>query len=110
VVSDLPDKKSLLDLVNTALGAGVEDKSALGAINARLTPPKLSSLAEILAYDNDGALRPAISGAAVAGKWFRTISRGELLGEFLFKQVFTRMENTDFYRKLQMLEEWVLAK
>jgi len=32
------------------------------------------------------------------------------LGEFLFKQVFTRMENTDFYRKLQMLEEWVLAK
>lgn len=66
----------------------------------------------IATYSDTPVLKEGVHKASVSdGKaWFKTVARGELLGDYIFSSVFTRMEKTDFFRKIKALEAWVLAK
>jgi len=111
VTDDLPDTTSLLCLVKASQKAGIAEQSALDAINAGLPIQKLSNLDEIATYADLYALRQAIYKASISdGKaWFKTVSRGEILGDFIFSTVFAQMQSTDFYKKLKTLEDWALG-
>ena len=110
VTDDLPDATALLGLVEAAIKSGIPKESILDAVNDGLHAQKLSDLDQITTYSDTPALRQAIYKASTSeGKaWFKTVTRGELLGDFIFSSVFTRMENTDFCKKLKTLEEWAL--
>jgi len=41
--------------------------------------------------------------------WFKTVTGGELLGDFVFTSPFQRMKQTDFFEKMKALEAWVLG-
>jgi putative ATP-dependent endonuclease of OLD family len=111
VINDLPDAAGLLGFVQKALEAGTQAQGALDAINTRLPRQKLASLDDMLKYEDATRLRQAVYEASVAERkeWFKTVTRAELLGDFIFSSAFSRMESTDFYKKLKSLEEWALG-
>lgn len=86
------------------------EQSVLDAINAKLTGDQLNSLKDMVSYPDSEALRQVVHETAVKHGWFKSVSGGELLGDSIFPSVFTRMKDTDFYRKLEKLERWVLAE
>lgn len=112
VVDDLPDASALLEFVKAAKNAGVSEQSILDALNAGLPGEKLADIDKIPTYSDISALKQAICGAAISKStpWFKTVSRGETLGDFIFSQLFTRMKNTDLFKKITALEAWALAR
>jgi putative ATP-dependent endonuclease of OLD family len=112
VIDDLPNGVSLLGFVQTAVTAGVPAKSIIAAINARLNGQKLCELSDIATYSDTSALKEGIHRASISygNAWFKSVGRGELLGDFLFSSVFSLIDKTDLYEKIKVLEAWVLAK
>lgn len=112
LIDDLPDATALSRLAQGVVEAGIQEQAVLGAINARLPDMKLVSLGDIIAYQDLARLRQAIYKASVADErgWFKTVTAGEKLGDFVFSNVFSQMASTDFYKKLQTVEDWVLAR
>lgn len=111
VIDDLPDAKALLGLVKAAKEAGISEQSILDSINSRLATQKLATLDQITTYSDYFTIAKPICEASISqnNRWFKTVTGGELLGDFIFSSVFTRMQKTDFYKKLKTLEEWALG-
>jgi putative ATP-dependent endonuclease of OLD family len=112
VIDDLPDANALLEFVKAAKNAGASERSIVAGLNAQLLGEKLADIDKIATYSDISVLKKAIYRAAISeGKpWFKTVSRGEMLGDSIFSQVFARMEDTDFFKKITALEAWALAK
>lgn len=112
IIDDLPDTEALLEFVKTAKKVGIPEESILSTLNAGLTNEKLSEIGKIATYGDVSTLKQAICGAAISeGRpWFKTLGRGETLGDFIFSCVFTRMKGTDFLEKVTALEAWALAR
>jgi hypothetical protein len=111
IVSDLPDAEALLGFVKAAEKAGTPADSILAAVNAGLPDEeKLGAVDKLVDYSDMSILRDTISRVAKEKGWFKTLGRGETLGDFVFGSTFTRMTGTDFRNKLKAMEEWVLAR
>jgi len=110
-VRDLPDAEALLGFVKAAEKAGTPADSILAAVNAGLPDEeKLGAVDKLVDYSDMSILRDTISRVAKEKGWFKTLGRGETLGDFVFGSTFTRMTGTDFRNKLKAMEEWVLAR
>jgi putative ATP-dependent endonuclease of OLD family len=111
IIDDLPDAEALFGLVKVAREGGIPEQSILDALNSGLDAEKLADIDEIATYQDVSALRQAIYRASTSRDraWFKTVSRGETLGDFIFSTVFQRIENSDFHMKLKTLEEWALG-
>jgi len=109
VINDLPNKTDLFNLVQKAIEAGAVAATILDSINPRLTNRKLADIEDIQAYEDDATLRQAAQEAAKKKQWFKTVTGGELLGDFVFTSPFQRMKQTDFFEKMKALEAWVLG-
>jgi len=112
LVYDLPNKEGLRGLVETAIKATSKDnESILKSINDKLEENKLNCLDDIDTYLDEKALRRAIFEASVVSgnEWFKTITRGEIVGDFVFTSQYEKMKGTDFFKKINDLKEWVVA-
>jgi len=83
VINDLPNKTDLFNLVQKAIEAGAVAATILDSINPRLTNRKLADIEDIQAYEDDATLRQAAQEAAKKKQWFKTVTGGELLGDFV---------------------------
>ncbi len=112
IIDDLPDPRALLGFVKVAMDAGIADQSILSALNAGLDAETLTDVNDIATYQDVSVLKEAIYKACTSkGKaWFKSVSRGESLGDFVFSTALKQMENGDFQKKLKMLEGWALGK
>jgi len=108
VIDDLPDIATLLDLLEKVIEAGEKRQAILDSINARLGDDKLASLEDITTYNDAATLRKAMHESAKEKAWFKTVGRGELLGNFIFTKPFAQMKETDFAEKITALKDWVL--
>jgi len=112
IIHDVPDKNSLKEIVEVAMTAtGKTKESLISSINSKLSQNKLTDINHIGTFTDDTSLRKAIYDASVIDdrEWFKTVSRGELLGNYVFQKVYTQMQTTDFYKKLEELKGWVIG-
>jgi len=112
IIDDLPDAQALLGFVKAAKEAGVAEQSILSALNGGLDAEKLTGIHKIATYPDVSAIKEAIYKASTSrGRaWFKTVSGGESLGDFIFSTVFKHIENADFHKKLKTLEGWALGR
>jgi len=112
IIHDVPDKNSLKEIVEVAMTAtGKTKESLISSINSKLSQNKLTDINHIATFTDETSLRNAIYDASVIDdkEWFKTVSRGELLGNYIFQKVYTQMQTTDFYKKLEELKGWVIG-
>jgi hypothetical protein len=112
ILGDIPDKKSLKEIVELAvLVTGKTSESILASINSGLDGKLLQSIQDIEVYENEPLLRIAIfeSSTKKDKEWFKTVSRGESLGDYIFQKFFIQMQGTDFCDKLEELRGWVIG-
>jgi len=112
IIDDLPGAQALFGFVKAAKEGGISEQSILNALNDGLDTEKLADIGKIATYSDLSALKQAIYKASTSENkaWFKTVSRGETLGDFVFSTVFEQIENSDFHRKLKMLEGWALGR
>lgn len=114
IVEDVTDKEDLKNLVSVAIQAtGRSEESIIGSINSKLgDEPPIGSLSDIDSYGKQDTLRKAIYEASVVDRnaWFKTVSSGEMLGDYVFGSEFEKMKKTDFYKKMKQLKEWAVGR
>lgn len=113
IINDVPDKNSLKKIVETAcLATSRATGSLITSINSGLVEGnRLQDIESIISFTDETSLRNAIYEASVREnkEWFKTVSRGELLGDCIFQNYYTQMQNTDFCQKLEELKGWIIG-
>lgn len=110
IINDVPDMNSLKRIVEMAkITTGRTEASLVSSINSKLTGGELENLEAILTYSDSDSLRKAVYEASVVqdNAWFKTVSKGETLGDCIFKEFYDRMRDTDFHLKLESLKGWL---
>jgi len=110
VVFDIPEE-FLEETVRIAVNiTGKDEASIISSINSKLSQDEiLSSLNDINTYSDKKNLRQAIAKASTTKdkEWFKSVTGGELLGNFLFDKPYEKMAYTDFNGKLETIKDWV---
>ena len=103
--NDIP-KEKIVNILNIAMEEnGIEAQSILQSINSGLATP-LVEINQIPQYGDLPNLRQKIAQLASKKEWFKTVSAGEKLGEFLFGEIFESVKTTEFYKRFESMLNW----
>jgi hypothetical protein len=103
VASDLP-WAGLLEVLALAVEMHGENKIRAAVISKHGASPDL--LAAPSHWTETTSLRTAIGAAAKAGDWFKTLDRGERLGNIVVR-LLPDVPQSDLATKLSDLKQWV---
>jgi putative ATP-dependent endonuclease of OLD family len=107
--ADLP-KEYIQNVLIIAKQLNNKDENCiLDSINSHLNGNKLESFNMIMSYKGDEAhLRNAIAKSSSGNDWFKSISKAEKLGVFLFRGIGEEMKDTEFLKGFEKISKWVL--
>lgn len=103
IFSDVPQDQ-VRYLIDLARESNTAEQAFLDPINSRLEV-KLESLDKIDEYDDEESLRKAVAESADKNSWYKTVTKGESLGEYLFN--IPAMRATEFYKRFESIQTWV---
>ena len=101
--SDVP-REHIFDLINIAIENNADEHSFLDSINSSLSI-KLESLDLIEEYNDEPCLRNAVAHSANKNDWYKTVSKAENLGDYLFN--LGSIIKTEFYKRFESIQTWV---
>ncbi len=108
--SDLP-KDKIKDIIEIAIKENndLNIESILQSINSNLAT-KLSTLDDIAYYPDDElqVLRKYIARSAKNNSWFKNVTAGEILGNYLFDEILPDIETTEFYKTFEKIKKWTI--
>lgn len=106
---DLP-KNKIKDVIDIVIKeVGIDLQSILQSINSRLKT-KLNTLEEIASYPDEElpTLRISVAHSAKDHDWFKNITAGETLGEYLFNGILEEIKTTGFYKTFEKIHKWAI--
>lgn len=107
--SDLPKNniKSVVDIVIKE--EDIDEQSILQSINSGLKT-KLTTLEGISSYPDEDlpTLRISVARSAKDNNWFKNITTGEALGEYLFNEILEEIKTTEFYKTFEKVKKWAI--
>lgn len=85
---------------------GLDENEVLGFLSSSLSSP-VSTVDEIKDHVSDEhALRLAVAKAASNHSWFKNIFKAEVLGNYLFGNIYEQIKETVFYKKFDEMQKW----
>lgn len=103
IFSDVP-LDQIRNLIDLAKESNTAEQGFLDSINSRLDK-RLESLNAITKYSDEQCLRKAVAESAHKNGWFKTVTKGESLAEYLFS--IKAMKTTEFYKRFESIQAWV---
>lgn len=108
LLNDLPEDAlyGIVKLTNQEIGKSKE--SIIDCINNNLkSGSSINEIEDIKTYSEKKKIKDVVCKAAINSKWFKNITAGEKLGNYLFCNIWNSMKDTLFFEGFQNLEEWV---
>jgi len=103
--SDLPQDKIVKVIEIAQIEKGLESESVLQSVNSKLHT-KLDNLKTISTYTDEKSLRKSIAESANKNGWFKSVTAGETLGNYLFNKTFEDIKTTEFYKTFEKIKKW----
>ena len=107
--ADLPKNKikDVIDIVIKEIG--IDGQTVLQSINSVLKT-KLNTLEGIATYPDEDlpTLRISVARSAKDNNWFKNITAGEILGEYLFNGILEEIKTTEFYKTFEKVKKWAI--
>jgi putative ATP-dependent endonuclease of the OLD family len=91
--------------------SGRSESSILDSINSGL-PIHIASIDEFdieKIFDKENfRITVAISACHKDNSWFKSVSKAEKLGDYLFKDIYDQINKTEFYKKFESIQKWAI--